>query len=152
MILRDSKRGPFLGCSAFPKCRSTKMVKKLTGDDLKQVEALIPLLKEEAHKSQEMIAKVLGENPTAGPTSVGPKGPVTTDIDCDECGKPMVIRTGRRGKFLGCSGYPKCKNTAEVPAKLLEEMGLNGNGNGNGQAAKVEPPPMPLEQEHEDAA
>jgi DNA topoisomerase-1 len=153
MILRDSKRGPFLGCSAFPKCRGTKMVKKLTGDDLKQVEALIPLLKEEAHKSQEMIAKVLGENPTSGgPTSVGPKGPVATDIDCDECGKPMVIRSGRRGKFLGCSGYPKCKNTAEVPAKLLEEMGLNGNGNGNGQAAKVEPPPMPLEQEHEDAA
>ena len=55
-------------------------------------------------------------------------GPITTDIDCDECGKPMVIRDGRRGKFLGCSGYPKCKNTAEVPAKLVEEMGLNGNG------------------------
>ena len=30
MLLRDSKRGPFLGCSTFPKCRSTKMVKKLT--------------------------------------------------------------------------------------------------------------------------
>ena len=37
----------------------------------------------------------------------------------------MIIRNGRRGKFLGCSGYPKCKNTAEVPAKLLEELGLN---------------------------
>ncbi|HMB95731.1 MAG TPA: type I DNA topoisomerase, partial [Tepidisphaeraceae bacterium] len=47
MLLRDSKRGPFLGCSTFPKCRSTKMVKKLTGDDLKQVEALLPLLKDE---------------------------------------------------------------------------------------------------------
>ena len=43
----------------------------------------------------------------------------------------MIIRSGRRGKFLGCSGYPKCKNTAEVPAKLLEEMGLNGT---NGEA------------------
>ena len=32
-----------------------------------------------------------------------------TDIDCDECGKPMVIRSGRRGYFLGCSGYPECK-------------------------------------------
>jgi ssDNA-binding Zn-finger/Zn-ribbon topoisomerase 1 len=52
-----------------------------------------------------------------------------------------MIRKGRRGPFLGCSGYPKCKNTGEVPAKLLEEMeaAQNGNGaaassNGNGQA------------------
>jgi len=49
---------------------------------------------------------------------------ITTDIDCDECGKPMIIRNGRRGKFLGCSGYPKCKKPSEVPAKLLEELGL----------------------------
>jgi ssDNA-binding Zn-finger/Zn-ribbon topoisomerase 1 len=53
----------------------------------------------------------------------------------------MMIRKGRRGPFLGCSGYPKCKNTGEVPAKLMEEMGLNGNGNGqahegNGATAK----------------
>jgi ssDNA-binding Zn-finger/Zn-ribbon topoisomerase 1 len=45
----------------------------------------------------------------------------------------MIVRTGRRGRFLGCSGYPKCKNTAEVPARLIEEMGLNGESNGNGQ-------------------
>ena len=120
-----------------------KMIKKLTGDDLKQVEALIPLLKDEAAKSQELIAKIIGDNPAAAAALSA--GPITTDIDCDECGKPMVIRNGRRGYFLGCSGYPKCKNTGEVPAKLLEEMGLNGNGDadGNGQssngAAKKKP-------------
>jgi DNA topoisomerase-1 len=70
---------------------------------------------------------------------------VTTDIDCDECGKPMVIRQGRRGPFLGCSGYPKCKNTGEVPAKLMEDLGLNGKG--NGQAAKPEPEPLPVDAE-----
>jgi DNA topoisomerase-1 len=63
MILRDSKRGPFLGCSSFPKCRNTKMMKKLEGADLAQVEALIPLLKEGAEKSAAMVAKILGENP-----------------------------------------------------------------------------------------
>ncbi|WP_428938779.1 type I DNA topoisomerase [Fontivita pretiosa] len=157
MLLRDSKRGPFLGCSSFPKCRATKMVKKLTGDDLKQVEALLPLLKNEEAKSQEIIARIIGENPAAA--GAMKTGPIPTDIDCDECGKPMVIRTGRRGKFLGCSGYPKCKNTAEVPAKLLEEMGLNGNGaNGNNQskpavsdssaAAAIDPEP----DEQQDAA
>jgi ssDNA-binding Zn-finger/Zn-ribbon topoisomerase 1 len=88
-----------------------------------------------------MIAKILGENPAAAPTR---PTTITTDIDCDECGKPMIIRTGRRGKFLGCSGYPKCKNTGEVPAKLLEELGLSSNG----EATKAnEPPPPPLDAE-----
>jgi DNA topoisomerase-1 len=125
MLLRDSKRGPFLGCSTFPKCRSTKMMKKLAGADLAQVEALIPLLKEEGAKAQELASKITGSMPASAPTK--PTN-VATDIDCDECGKPMIVRQGRRGPFLGCSGYPKCKNTGEVPAKLLEEMGVGPDG------------------------
>lgn len=35
----------------------------------------------------------------------------TTDEICDKCGKPMVVKYGRYGKFLACSGYPDCKNT-----------------------------------------
>ncbi len=38
-----------------------------------------------------------------------------TDIICEKCGKPMVIKMGRFGKFLACSGYPECKNTKELP-------------------------------------
>jgi DNA topoisomerase-1 len=34
----------------------------------------------------------------------------TTEI-CPECGKAMVIRSGRYGKFLACSGFPRCKST-----------------------------------------
>ncbi|MFP4199714.1 MAG: DNA topoisomerase, partial [Halanaerobium sp.] len=34
-----------------------------------------------------------------------------TDEVCDKCGKPMVVKHGRYGKFLACSGYPECKNT-----------------------------------------
>ncbi len=52
----------------------------------------------------------------------------------------MTIRSGRRGKFLGCSGYPKCKNTMELPAKLLEELGLNSDGQANERLAKDEVP------------
>ncbi|MBF0336192.1 MAG: type I DNA topoisomerase [Nitrospirae bacterium] len=33
-----------------------------------------------------------------------------TEIDCDKCGKPMVMRWGKHGRFLACSGYPECKN------------------------------------------
>ncbi len=37
----------------------------------------------------------------------------TTEV-CDECGRPMLIRFGRFGKFLGCSGYPECKTTRQM--------------------------------------
>ncbi len=140
MLLRDSKRGPFLGCSSFPKCRSTKMVKKLEGANLQQVEKLLPLLKEGAEKAREMAAKIVGDNPAAA-ASMNGKTNIPTDIDCEDCGKPMIIRTGRRGPFLGCTGYPKCRHTGDVPAKLAEELGLNGN-NGKAGNHKEEPPPI----------
>ncbi len=41
--------------------------------------------------------------------------PEPTDQVCDKCGSPMVIRTGRRGRFLACSAYPKCRNTRPLP-------------------------------------
>ncbi len=34
----------------------------------------------------------------------------TTDIPCDKCGRMMVIKTGRYGRFLACPGYPECRN------------------------------------------
>ena len=141
MVLRDGKRGPWLGCASFPKCRGIKTMSKLAGEELKHVESLIPALKQSAADAQALVAKVMG---TANLPSNGVPQNIPTDIDCDECGKPMIIRTGRRGRFLGCSGYPKCKNTGEVPAKLLEELGISDNGkNGNGAT----PPPPPTDEE-----
>ncbi len=37
-----------------------------------------------------------------------------TDVICDKCGKPMVAKFGRFGKFLACSGYPECKSTKQL--------------------------------------
>ncbi len=37
-----------------------------------------------------------------------------SDEICEKCGKPMVIKTGRFGKFLACTGYPECKNTKKI--------------------------------------
>ncbi len=39
----------------------------------------------------------------------------TTDEVCDVCGKPMIIKWGRNGRFMACSGYPGCKNTKPLP-------------------------------------
>jgi len=41
-----------------------------------------------------------------------------TDEICPECGKPLVIKTGRYGKFLACSGYPECKYTKSFQVKV----------------------------------
>jgi DNA topoisomerase I len=35
-------------------------------------------------------------------------------VACDKCGKPMVIKAGKFGLFLACSGYPECENTREL--------------------------------------
>ena len=37
-----------------------------------------------------------------------------TDEVCEKCGKPMVIKLGRFGKFLACSGFPDCKTTKRL--------------------------------------
>jgi DNA topoisomerase I len=38
----------------------------------------------------------------------------TTDEVCSNCGRPMVVKNGRFGKFLACSGYPECKTTKPI--------------------------------------
>jgi len=41
-----------------------------------------------------------------------------TDLVCDKCGKPMVIKWGRHGSFIACTGYPECTNTRELTVDL----------------------------------
>ncbi len=41
-----------------------------------------------------------------------------TDLLCEKCGKPMVIKWGKHGSFIACTGYPECTNTREVTVEL----------------------------------
>jgi len=43
-----------------------------------------------------------------------------TDELCEKCGKPMVIRWGRNGKFMACSGFPNCRNTKPISERETE--------------------------------
>jgi DNA topoisomerase-1 len=52
--------------------------------------------------------------------AVAPPEEEVTDKNCEKCGMPMVVKRGRYGDFLACSGYPECKNT----------QSLNSNGSG----------------------
>jgi len=53
-----------------------------------------------------------------------------TDLACEKCGRPMVIKWGRFGKFLACSGYPECKNTKELPDNGQGAAAAGENGQG----------------------
>ena len=52
--------------------------------------------------------------------AVKPLEEEVTDKNCEKCGMPMVVKRGRYGDFIACSGYPECKNT----------QSLNSNGSG----------------------
>jgi DNA topoisomerase I len=50
-----------------------------------------------------------------------------TDLICEKCGKPLVIKWGKHGRFIACTGYPECTNTREVAAEYRDgdETGLS---------------------------
>jgi DNA topoisomerase I len=55
--------------------------------------------------------------------------PETSDVMCNLCGRPMVIKKSRFGPFLGCSGYPECANTRRIgkdgkPVPLPQPTGV----------------------------
>ena len=82
MHVKFGKMGEFLGCSGYPDCKN---IKEFTRDEQGKI---LP-----SDKARDEI----------------------TDIACDLCGKPFAVKTPRRGggareQFLGCTGYPKCKN------------------------------------------
>ena len=62
-------------------------------------------LKEDLDKAYENIEKVEIEYPV-------------TDVICDKCGRNMVIKMGRYGKFLACPGFPECRNTKPLVEKI----------------------------------
>ena len=46
---------------------------------------------------------------------------IESDVICDKCGRTMIVKTSRFGKFLACPGYPECKNTKPMPADEIKE-------------------------------
>ena len=98
MGIKQGRRGAFLGCLNYPKCRSTAPIP----DDLKEQ---------------------LGDLANAPAAAAGPDlKTVVPDETCDDCGGPMTVRRGRRGFFLGCAKYPKCKGTKEPGVATMEKI------------------------------
>ncbi len=66
-----------------------------------------PFKKNLMHKDEALTKKDLTEK--------------ETDEKCDKCGKPMIIKTGRYGQFLSCTGYPDCKNAKPLDGDAQKE-------------------------------
>ncbi|MEI7590297.1 MAG: type I DNA topoisomerase, partial [Deltaproteobacteria bacterium] len=88
MVIKFGKNGRFLACSNYPKCKTAF---DFTNDESGKI----------------VVAK-----------------PETTDVVCKLCGKEMIVRKGRFGKFLACSGYPECKSTVAI--ENSDEVSANG--------------------------
>ena len=131
LVVRQGRRGPFVGCSGYPECTFIRG------------EATAPGSADGAAGPAEDLGacpqcgKPLGRKMSRRGPFVGCTGypdcryiqprsgaraarstpaPEPVGRDCPECGKPLLLRRGRRGPFVGCSGYPKCRH-AESGAK-----------------------------------
>ena len=49
-----------------------------------------------------------------------------SDVQCDKCGRMMVVKMGRFGKFLACPGYPECKNVKPFVVTIDEPCPVCG--------------------------
>lgn len=90
--VRTGKRGPFLGCSGYPKCRHTE-----------------PIPGSDEAKADESKPAAAAESGEAGAAAEVP------EKKCPNCGKTLVVKQSRRGPFLACPGYPECKHAESLP-------------------------------------
>jgi len=154
MQIRTASTGVFMGCSGYaltPKERCKNTINLISGDEVVSVngdeeeESRILRNKRRCEKCNtamdsylidtERKLHVCGNNPDCVGFSIergefkikGYNGPL---LECDKCGKEMQLKTGRFGKYFGCTG-DECKNTR----KLLRS--------GEPAPPKMDPVPMP---------
>jgi DNA topoisomerase-1 len=73
---------------------------------------------------EEFYRKFKKELKAAGRDMVDLKGEgIPTEVKCEKCGKPMVIRLGRNGQFMACTGYPDCDGTRDLTPELAAQYG-----------------------------
>jgi len=136
MVARRSRNGPFLGCSNYPECDRTlpcddsgqplRLVKEKDIDERCDVCGSPMAVKWRGRRSFLGCSSYPEcRNTTPLPPGIylePPPRPAPEDagFGCEKCGKPMVIRDGRRGKFISCSGFPRCRNAK--PIDQLESL------------------------------
>ena len=137
MVIREGRYGQFLSCSGYPDCKNAEdftrgengeiIVGRKTDpeicDDIECDKCGAPMEIKEGRYGQFLSCSRYPDckNPKEFTRQDGrivikqKEAPeVREDIKCEKCGKPMVVRSSRRGRFLGCSGYPRCRSTLNL--------------------------------------
>ena len=135
MIIRSGRRGKFIACPGFPRCRNTKPIEKL-----EELRANPPAPSSQAKKAARTpiegdtgsaIVKTSDEQPPPPGYAWTRTGKPTVEtwpddkLYCPTCGSEMSLRAGRWGPFYSCTGFPKCKFTANLRGaakKQAEEL------------------------------
>ncbi len=130
MLLRKSRYGTFLGCSKYPDCKTTipcdeqgRPLPKVKPDEVGVAcpECGKPMIAKRFRGRQFLACSGYPDCKTTLPIPEGlaidwPEKKVElTDVKCPKCGSPMAVRVSRRGKFLGCSAFPKCRTIMKMP-------------------------------------
>ena len=97
MVIKFGRFGQFLACSNYPECRTTREIAKPA-----------------AATSAAIDGSGANAKTDAGETSAGEGEEAET---CELCAKPMALKRGRFGQFLGCTGYPDCRNIRKIDRK-----------------------------------
>jgi DNA topoisomerase-1 len=97
MVIKFGRFGQFLACSNYPECRTTREVAKPASADT------------------EAGSSATASSTTGGTTKAGGAAAEAEEAEtCELCGKPMALKRGRFGQFLGCTGYPECRNIRKI--------------------------------------
>ena len=106
LVIRETRRGgSFLACPKFPDCKFAMDVKPSEGSSGE-------LLEEWQGDFERKMMMCHNAYPEGPPEGIDPD--VTyAGIECAS-GTPLVVKSGRRGKFLGCSKYPDCRFTVDA--------------------------------------
>ena len=143
MVIKWGYNGEFIACSAFPDCTNTKDFLrdekgKIQIMDVEKTEEACPKCGAEMVVKKGRFGKFLActkypDCKTTRRIAEDGSGKIVaaeeekTDEVCEKCGSAMLVRHGRYGKFLGCSGYPKCKNIKAVSIGVdCPEEGCDG--------------------------
>ena len=123
LILKNSKRGPFLGCSNYPECEYIKPLHQNDGHVVKELGIPCPECSNELVLRQGRYGMFIGCSNYPECHHIEkldqqePKEESAPECGCPECGKGHLIeRKNRFGKvFYACDNYPKCKFAVNQP-------------------------------------
>jgi DNA topoisomerase-1 len=131
MVQRMGRRGPFLGCSGYPECKTTmnldaegKPVLSSRPTEHTCDKCGSPMVLRDGPRGPFLACSAYPKCKFAldADAEGKPVRPVETGIACEKCGSPMVVKRGPRGPFLGCSAYPKCRSTKRMTKELAEQF------------------------------